>query len=296
LYFDIELKKPGQLGITTERLIRELTQAVRRVVSSQGGEAGDPEVLDASTPEKLSLHVIFTNVVAENNRALKAKVQLVIDDLKQHGCHLTAQSIDTGVYTRNRNMRTLWSSKARDNGRRALTHPEGMAPSEDLVVLWRRCLCTATGDEPLLWPYMGAAVAGIAWSAPDLRVVPEIAVLLNFGVGLLAPNGRIYSIAYRPQSTWMSCAIDDGCRFCAIAGREHHRNHIRVVFDLNSGLAWQMCFSARCARKGYPADGAPIPGDLLTPARKLLLPDFHGWKRPAWCNRSPSVRGRQELD
>jgi hypothetical protein len=79
----------------------------------------------------------------------------------------------------------------------------------------------------------------------------------------LAPGGDFYGVSYCEGAKTVSCGINDGCRMCQIAKREHTSNHIALLCDLQRGVAYQRCFSARCTGGRYPTTGIIPPEGIV---------------------------------
>ena len=304
LYLDVEFK-PDELGEPTHRgpalvdavllhVARELRDALGVLVSREHFL-----VLDSSTPEKFSQHVVLhlpDERLFSSNAVCGALVERAVARAKGAGDELAAAIVDLKVYTRNRAFRLLYSSKfgrtaalepARECARRffrgvdedscegalrlfrdSLVCPLGAAGPlpRDLVLEGADALL---GGEPPSAPRALAADSAAGARAPRASSMTHGASpfpLLDEFIRRAASRAPGPPAEIREWSRSGSTLVYGIARnrYCERIARQHRSNHVFYVVDLAGGQARQMCTDRDC--RGFASAPIPVPGGVLPSA------------------------------
>ncbi|KAI9028552.1 hypothetical protein DFJ74DRAFT_493814 [Hyaloraphidium curvatum] len=296
LYFDCEFSLDINFLRDGPAMVRSLVSVtLARIRSVFGIVAGEDSVLslDSSTPSKFSRHLIFhlPNAAFRNNAVVGQLVRDVCADLEALARAMPAAEaslysplvvdekgkealfVDQSVYSRNRNLRLVGSSKvgkatffalAKDN-RFPVRHEkepsfflDSLAShvdfSHSLRLLDYRSIRDTSravhrGDHSPSAEYesVRSPFPDIdAWVARQLADRP-------------GRKGRIKSVVWFPGSATITYAVD-GNRYCGVIGREHRSNGTYCFVNLHTGLLNWRCFDFECGRRG---SSLKLPSALL---------------------------------
>lgn len=293
-YFDLEFRYDDHKATPLDgnALVSEVVSVVRQVIDEwtrgEFGSLGDVVVdLDSTSPSKFSRHLIFPNVVFQNNG---------IAGVFAHECERrlseaarAAGFVDLSVYSKNRCFRLLGSSKFGKQYRLlpqdCLSLNSGIASSASRISVapeaFFRSVVTNVPNGAHVIPcptelavstVMPSNSASICLRPPQLGPQTTTtyggasnawAALDSYVKRIVEPHrGAIYTVSHSPASFTLAYAIKGGYRYCARIGRHHRSNNVILVADLRCGTMHQRCFDPDC--RGYRSEPWKIPPQLLT--------------------------------
>ena len=248
----------------------------KRAVHTHCDREGQFEIIDSSSSEKSSWHVVCTNVYMSNVYHVGAFVRRTVLSMIHSGNDTLASNapaIDTAVYTKNRMFRVKGSTKYGSS--RVLTHPlpwtallvQSPPPSEALV----QCLeidgsepGSTSADPTSLFQYDDA---GDQWIRTSGGLVVSTASKVSTSCPLLRPildwldqhlQARISR--HKLSMTEHGFFVVPACSTkCAIAGRCHRSNKIWFSINTTRQTVRQKCLDSDCGGQSRPV---PVPHSL----------------------------------
>ena len=281
LYFDIEFYRSSlNCNKNGPDMVRQFVNLVNTRLLQMCDVTSVPEnvlVLDSSNDIKFSCHLVFLEAIFSNYEACKQFVLDLVQSLSEARLIFevkdknenTTLMIDLLVYTRNRNMRLIGSSKFGEHRPIMLSeddlaseaiveklHLGGSVTSKEVQKeVFMKSLITNVSDDcsmitcypslqqqpkqpkqPVAFPSSG--VSGTAKSMTSSSH-PK---LDSFITDLVSP-GRIRKVLYNKETIRFEVA---GNRRCQKIGRDHTSNHIFYVYYKTSEKLFQDCYSPSC--------------------------------------------------
>ena len=299
-YFDLEFSREENPEVDGEEAIEGFLSVLRIVLESMLDIILDQKWIvefDSSSDVKFSRHVILRlpgTAFSDN-----AQVGFFVESIIQHAIlhRSTSKScrmmfvmnkqgkettfIDTGVYSRNRAFRLLWSSKAGKNiplvpTRRMLDAWSDEFPDESIFMhslvanvdpMSRLLTCSTPDAEGRIFTYSeGPSVKRESKSSLQAGSSPYPNIDL-FVIDICKKTIKDTSRAVTIRS-WTS--MDDnsilifnisGYRYCGNIGREHKSNGVFFVIDRKQSIWYQKCYDPDC--RGYKSPSCPLPSGIV---------------------------------
>ena len=295
LYFDLEFQVADCPGWDGDLMVETLMNATQELLMALFGLSLPRQSifeLDSTTASKFSRHLIITldRIAWRNNKHVGAFVHRVMAYIfeRRHepgfaSFYVNGQSVfvDLSVYTANRNMRLLLSSKFGKDAVFASTSrylPRGMSeeqlfysalisnvhPHARLLELATQLAIQSINNHLLVQPMSIPPQALPSNSEANVGISPY-PLLDSFILGhckRMCPTGgqpviHSWSTTRRDGKIWVVFDIR-GHRYCAKVDREHSQNNIGYVVDLHGGTFYQTCLG--CV--SYKSPARPLPLEL----------------------------------
>ena len=290
LYFDLEFlieHNPEKDGfLMTESLVRLVNNKLEKEFACLSFME-DVLILESSTAQKFSVHLIFQKAIFPSNADCGAFVKHLVSSLAEEERKMfevkdqegnMTHFIDLSVYSRNRNFRLYLSTKL---GKTAQLSVSAIDVSSAVLleecsekcqddVEWR-IFCNSlitnvdqtasvislenidtTTTSPTRRPKSTETVIKSSSSSP----YPEID---KFVSELVFP-GRVRQWRYDGQTDSLLYDIA-GNRYCSNIGRQHRSNNIFFTCHLSPGVLQQGCYDQSCA--GYRGPQITLPENCL---------------------------------
>jgi len=320
VYFDLEYKYQEENDFDGQNLLARFKKALAEDLKVSFNNIKDCEVidLDSSTSEKFSHHLIvnMTNEESEpvffvDNRQVGFYVKKFLEKVQNL---LTLPSgktfVDEAVYSKNRNFRTLLSSKygkkvALKNSDCKMANP----PTEDFFF---KSLVTFSSKmeskklvrfDPTTMSYKRIEVAGSKHNInargeagnkrekPTSKVASAFPEVDRFIKDLVHKNnGYIRKISF--QDCWFLVYELANYRFCHNIKRPHKSNNVKFVVDLRSNQYCQMCHDPQC--KDFRSDFWALPSHCAIPWQELF--ESEEAKSPTQWDSSLNEADEKELE
>ena len=259
LYFDLEFLKLEENSnkkgeVMTTRLINEVNDYLKKQYNQQNSFE-DVLILDSSSVDKFSVHLIFKKICFSDNRKIKHFLQDFEGQLSDETRELfqiikrgsPSSFIDTNVYSRNQCFRLFLSTK--------------FGKSTPLkVARYDRSVNEILNSDDILYEiFSSSLITNIDVESSQIIEISTLPVQLKeeqfvessavspypeldeFVKSQLRPGGFIRQV----KNSWENkiLYVIGGNRFCSIASREHKSNHIYYVCDLFNMTMNQYCYS-----------------------------------------------------
>ncbi|GJQ12621.1 hypothetical protein GpartN1_g4412.t1 [Galdieria partita] len=297
LYFDLEYVQACNTHIQESLLLESIAKLVKeglKQILKRKDYALLPYlrclVLDSSSKEKFSKHIVFPKIVFPNNRIAGKFISTLLQcsDITSQLLVLkpsrdemqTVLAIDLSVYSRNRCFRILGSSKFGEN--RPLTlgqqmtqrllnetlvccfHPDDVIlideaqigyiqplnDSFELSSILKTSLLHTKHNDPF--------VASHSKSSP----FPQVDKFIESVIGDGQVKGSIRNVVFFSSSLKLVYNIQK-YRYCHRIGRHHKSNHIVIIVELNTMCYYQKCLDPECRAIDYRSPPRPLPEQLL---------------------------------
>ena len=232
----------------------------------------DVIILDSSTKKKFSSHLIFTKVVFENNQHCGAFVKNLVDKFSNEelGIFSSIDShnnkkmiVDCSVYSVNQNFRLIFSSKFGKNSPLIVSRNNQFVIKDGQLQLF---LDSLVSDKNLVVNTFSADSNPEFESTTIIECPPvsnnpslpskltEIKSLLK----TLIKPGTISDIKFYENKGRSSMIIFEirNFKFCQNIQREHKKNNIYYVCDVNKSVMYQKCYDLNCS--GYRSPDIPL--------------------------------------
>ncbi|KAK9831167.1 hypothetical protein WJX74_005824 [Apatococcus lobatus] len=314
LYLDLEYQVAYNPTADGDGMIQQLLRCIRSALKDMFGLELDHSwvyELDSSSSTKFSRHLIIripgmafcSNIHAGClvARALEiaASDGESLPDLQIHQDPDGKQAsfVDTGVYTRNRAMRLIHSSKAGKTSTLQNTGRFGGASKTSHEMFIRTLICNVEPDcrllecfedadgwdtslslkYPALRPSIRQPASAHASSSTGPCPFPE---LEHFICRVSHQAGGLVGV--RSWVVWQAEGLllfnMKGTRWCGNVQREHRSNGIFFVIDLQASVWYQKCYDPEC--RLYRSEAMPLPLQLAaqlscipkTPASAISKP------------------------
>ena len=259
LYFDLEFLKLEENSnkkgeVMTTRLVDEVNDYLKKQYN-QKNSFEDVLILDSSSVDKFSVHLIFKKICFSDNRKIKHFLQDFEGQLSDETRELfqiikrgsPSSFIDTNVYSRNQCFRLFLSTK--------------FGKSTPLkVARYDRSVNEILNSDDILYEiFSSSLITNIDVESSQIIEISTLPVQLKeeqfvessavspypeldeFVKSQLRPGGFIRQV----KNSWENkiLYVIGGNRFCSIASREHKSNHIYYVCDLFNMTMNQYCYS-----------------------------------------------------
>lgn len=263
LFLDVESTGAVDIGV--------IVAWFETAVQTHCGRPGHFQIIDSSSSEKSSWHVVCTNVYLHNVYHVGAFVRRTVLSMIHSGDEtLTANApaIDTAVYTKNRMFRVKGSTKYGSS--RVLKHPlpwsellvQSPQPTEAVVT----CL-EIDGSKPgststapaLLFQYdeVGDQWIRTTGTVSTSAKVPTACPLLRPVLDWLDHNKNANILRHKLSMVDTGHYIVPACSTtCAIAGRTHKGNAIWFKINTTNQTVRQRCLDSEC---GNRSAFVPVP-------------------------------------
>ena len=280
LYFDLEyyleFNEDKNGSIVLNKLIDDVIVELK-VKYDVSCSSADVLVLDSCSKKKFSYHLIFPSVVFENNIQCKEFVKSFVesnsDERKQNivnGPNDSKKSIiDLSVYSKNQNLRIIFSSKYGKDTRLLLSEENKFPVNSTNSGQYQLFLDSLVSDKSLLVnvsstdilkPCEDTSVRIDTFDVNDTSVPSNLKVLvseISMGLIPMIANGKIRKVKFfENRGTSASVLIFElsNFGFCLNINREHKRNNVYFVFNLKSRLLFQKCM--KCV--GFTSPAIPL--------------------------------------
>jgi len=269
LYFDLEFLRAGNEEkngpIMVQRLIEIINEVVKGKFNIDSSHA-DVLILDSSTPNKFSNHLIFQNVIFSDFKACKDFVKCVTESFLEIDFELFTVidshrkfklMIDSLVYNRNQNFRLLHSYKLGRKYPFKLDKNNTFMcsnPLDDRLLFLKSLVCDnltvnteSTGTNVPVSnniPVSNSIDCSILKNDKSVVCSSKFPEIEKFVKSLIGKSGQIRKVSmYENASTSKPMIIldIDYYRYCANIGREHRSNHIFYVYDVVNQVIFQKC-------------------------------------------------------
>ena len=276
LYLDLEFSVKSNEGKDGYLMTRTLISCVNRKLECYYQckvDMNDIIILEASTPKKFSLHVIFTTVIFKTNIEIGCFVKKVLSELVPEEKLLftclndagdSCLFIDQKIYDKNRNFRILFSSKMGKNNpllvSKIMNNFKCSDSDQELfetfcMSLVTNCPLDATVIQDIsfcdqiknveacnrLMEFPSSSSRDTLKTVPSsFSVYPEIEELICQS---LPHPGRIRECIYYPDVIIFPIT---GTKYCQIQRRSHRRNNIYYHFNVKLNQLQQRCHSMKC--------------------------------------------------
>ena len=265
LFLDVESTEVVDIGV--------IVAWVETAVQTHCGRPGHFEIMDSSSSQKSSWHVVCTNVYLQNVYHVGAFVRRTVLSMIHSGDETlaaNAPAIDTAVYTKNRMFRVKGSTKYGSS--RVLKHPlpwsnllvQSPQPTEAVVT----CL-EIDGSEPGSTSAAPASLfqyddVGDQWLRTTGGIlvsttsnVPTFCPLLRPVLDWLDHNLQARISRHKLSMTEYGFFVVPACSTkCAIAGRCHRSNKIWFSINTTRQTVRQKCLDSDCGGQSRPV---PVP-------------------------------------
>lgn len=282
-YFDIEYAKALNPTLDAEEMTQRFCAFVVETLAQNypkeaGGEnAVKVHILDASDEKKMSKHVIMhvgESMFANNQDFQRFVVRHIETQCKALGLTIMAKPrkgveggptevvfYDTGVYSLNRNMRLIYSSKLADAKKekpRMLLAPGGKGDDllDDKEELFMRYLitrphvyrpthlvCAASDEKVVRTTSKKRARVGKSTVPPRFRAICN---LITEAIRRRCDMAEVYNQLFSEDDRGMCLSIYLLYSKCENAGREHGSTHIYYIVNLTEEWISQMCSNEVC--------------------------------------------------
>ena len=288
LYFDCEYDIESNQQLNGHNLTRKFISFVnQRLLHVHGirNSFQDVLILESSSETKFSTHIIFTQVYFENNlicglfvknllRTLTEEEKNVLEVVSYRGRKSTF--VDSGVYTRFRNLRLFLSKKLGkqthfdisriDTFSKKISYQER---SEGIdFVIFKSSLVTYTSESSSYVTFNDNEDGG---SEPEERlksnlVTPSLVAfdlptpfpeVDNFIKEYIYPSSLRSWVYFKDKDLY--CLYTRNYRFCQNIKKHHTRNCTYFIFRLKELKLWQACHKCR----GYYSSPIQLPSYLL---------------------------------
>lgn len=286
LYFDLEFRRTDSETralngrLLTDSVVATTAQLLEDCYGvTEARRAANCVVLNSTTDDKFSVHLIFPDIVFENNCLAGEFVSVMVDRLPEICRKLSF--VDTSVYTKNRCFRLIASSKF---GRSSRLLPDDLCAKHDSVksrsggssklglsqkLFSQSLICNAdmaaaiilrtssssshavSADEkfkrtkehpePSTIPNMYGSSKQFQSQRSDFSKIDEYVRLL-----VQPHGGSIYTVSYFAETKTLSYAIKGRYRYCHRIGRHHRSNNVVLVVNIQSREMYQRCFDPDC--------------------------------------------------
>ena len=278
LFFDIEFSKVLNCEKDGPQMVKQFVNLVNTRLHQMCDSTSVPEnvlVLDSSNDVKFSCHLVFSEAIFSNYEACR---QFVLDlvkslseedrlmfEVKDRNENKTLMT-DLLVYTRNRNMRLIGSSKFGERRPIMLSeddlasvaiveklHLGGSVTSKEVQkeVFMKSLITNVCDDCSMITCYpsrqqqskqpVAVPSSGVSGTAKSMTSSSH-PKLDSFITDLVSP-GRIRKVLYNKETIRFEVA---GNRRCQKIGRDHTSNHIFYVYYKTSEKLFQDCYSPSC--------------------------------------------------
>ncbi|EME30017.1 DNA-directed primase/polymerase protein [Galdieria sulphuraria] len=297
LYFDLEYIRACNTHVQEQVLVDSISKLVKeglKQILKRKESSLLPYlkclVLDSSSQEKFSKHIIFPKIVFPNNRITGKFISklLQMSDISSHFLVLkpsrdemqTVLAIDLSVYSRNRCFRILGSSKMGEN------RPLTIGQSMNQELLHETLICYFYPDDVILIDeaqidyiqplndsfeipftlkssllpnkYNDTFATSNSKSSP----FPEIDKFIESVIYDRQVKGSIRNVLFFSSSLKLVYNIQK-YRYCHHIGRHHKSNHIVLIVELNTMVYYQKCLDPECRAIDYRSPPLPLPEHLL---------------------------------
>ena len=298
LYFDLEFSKNMNTNkdgyLMTKKLV-EITIARLEEERNVKSRAEDVMILESSTDNKFSVHLIFCRTVFINNEACGAFVREMMSSLTESDKDILTVSdkdgesttllVDQAVYTRNRNFRLFLSSKF---GKAAALHISPLdqhnSSLADKMIFYNSLLTNVEpGTKNLGWPCentvtytntidkdhhrytatnykSSSSSSSLSSSSSSLSSSSSPFTEIDQFVSRLVMPGYIRRWQYNQSSNTIHYDIL-GNRWCQNIGRQHKSNNVYWVCNISRGVVVQGCHDPDCW--GFRGDEIPLPQSAM---------------------------------
>ena len=247
LFLDIESTQPVS--------IEEIVQFFRRAVQTKYNKTCNFEIIDSCSTEKISYHVIATDIVFKNVYHVGAFVRRAVLAMGEDKMSL---AVDTAVYTKNRMFRLVGSRKF--DSKRVLIHKKPwwellVQVSETENIL--ECLeinQTEPKSTSMHPKNLFRRLDDGSWAVSvqtGSSVVLEC-VMLNPILDWLDSKENAMVIRHKLKMVSSGFYIVPAkSRRCQISGRTHKGNAIWYMIDVTRHLIIQRCLDSDCGHQQY---------------------------------------------
>ena len=298
LYFDVDCPQTPPYYTIGSIVVDILINYVNHCLKIQFDKTCDRSeimILDSSTDEKFSQHIIYTGIVFKDNiecgnfvKAIAdaAKIKMVggVDTQFTDGCGDDTEFLfrsadrdavfaaDLGVYTRNRHFR-MWRSSKLDKGVILKVASENKHPAVSAEQVFFDSIVFVPGvsseSEALLrfeTPERERAPQGDCVTSPaassSAAKYPDLHLFVSNHIKEIPMyrEATIDRVIEYDHGRWLNLTLR-GSNWCGNIGEEH--NHDRPYFSANleTGCLYTMCHSLKC--RGYRSKATAIPEDIL---------------------------------
>ena len=298
LYFDVDYPQVPPYytvgSITVDCLIRYVNHCLNVQFGKQCSRS-DVVILDSSTNEKFSQHIIYPAVIFRNNtecgyfvKALAdaARIKMLgegdtlftsgygydVDFLFQSGERDGAFLADLGVYTRNRHFR-LWRSSKLERNIPLVVAEESKYSIVSAEQIFNDSIVAAPGvpsnsrailrfeaPERVKPPNSGDSSRPSVTS--EATAHPHLYTFVRDHIRSIPEyrEATIQNIVEYDHGRWLNLPLR-GTFWCQNVGREHRQNRPYFSANLQSGCLYALCHSPGC--QGYRSPPIAIPEDIL---------------------------------
>lgn len=304
LYFDLEFDIKVNPDRNGPYMVAIFINAVFAALRSQFNlSRGEKDVLnlDSTSETKFSCHLIFPNVIFENNYSIGCFVKQLCFELKSfpenNSLHLlegleNKESIenlfvttdkgqrvlfcDEGVYTKNRHFRLYKSSKYGKNIPLRLSEFNYFPIEITEEASREKCIflsslityCDAQGSQLLKFEPNPAMILQI--NSKFIRnsgnecipTSPSPYSDIDDCISDIVFPGRIYKSTFFPEKKIIVYDII-GNRFCLNIGREHKSNNVMYIVDMNTLSYYQKCYDPDCSNFKSEKKKLPVTEDIF---------------------------------
>ena len=276
LYMDLEFSISENNRKNGEFMTMKLIEKLNDIISTFWGVAShfqDVLILDSTTEQKFSVHLIFKKVCFSDNVAIKSflaffESKLSIEDRELFSISSRGKVStfwDAKVYTRHRNFRLFLSTKYEKPTPLVVAEydksVQALPPSSDIQfaifesslvqnVLEESTIIEEVTNHKLQAP---SSASGFKLKGSSSSPYPE---LDHFIKSLLKPGGFIRQWSQKHDTILYNV---EGNRWCANVQREHKSNNIYYICNMMSMKTNQHCFS--CV--GFRGQDIDIPGSVM---------------------------------
>eukprot|EP00731_Ephydatia_muelleri_P027309 Em0019g182a len=286
LYFDLEYMKEYNHQVSCDRVLETFVQYVCAQLHRRFSLCCDSThllILDSSTPNKFSKHIIFhlPNAVFRSNSHAGSFVFSICDDLRHlkecrdYGSRLLEQAyrhlfVDTPLKCKHplchgplcEQLLSLFLKN--DAGKDILICDESVYTRNRNFRLF---LSSKLGKKvPLIVAkenkFKSAYGVDHEKHGKDHSPYPGVDLFIGGEIG--KDGGRPGSIrrwTFFPQGKLIVYDIKDN-RWCGNIGREHKSNNIMIVVDLSLGVFYQKCYDPDCRKANYRSKDHILPAEV----------------------------------
>lgn len=282
LYLDLEFQRAQNKGLDGEVMTHCVIEECFKVSNTARDDA--VVILDSTTENKFSRHVIFQNICFHDNVQMGdfmlRVVQCVCEKdetsmlvFKEDGSRLPF--VDLGVYTRNRCFRLVGSSKY---GKTSRLMPENSGADRVSISrsdFYHSLACTVRKGVKLHGNRMAALAKRQAPAVKRMRSTDGTAAVTrersqigsyqnldDYIYSLIIPSGGgIYNSSVMTESENVSYTIKGGYKYCANIGRHHKSNNVILIADLRARTMYQKCFDPDC--RGFRSLPWQLPDEIF---------------------------------
>ena len=269
--------------VDIERLVGIFAECLLGFLRSKGSPIVPVfEVLDSSSIDKSSFHVICTNVYFQNIYHVGAFVRRVVCKMVRE--EEDYSSIDTAVYTKNRMFRVKGSTKI--GSQRVLKHHKPwdlllvQSPSPVSNVLSCNEIDSSCPVSTSMHPndifeyneererWVSKVVTHNDWTDTVLTDCPLLIPIFDFLDSEIDAEIKRYDQRLSPEKGTLF--INSGSRTCAIRNAVHRGNHIWFKIDINRQQVFQHCHDNDCkkTRCNVPNSDRHLFGKVIVPVPK----------------------------